>query len=113
MKTLNAYSNQITDLWTPPIDEHFVYFADVFFDHHNYIKIGMTNNVQKRMANFNYPPFSYPELLFCVKTDNRIHAQSLEKYFHEKFKSSHARRECFSKTPELMTFIRGVINGEN
>lgn len=112
MNTICAYSSNITEDWQTPVDYHYIYFADIYFNNENYIKIGMTNDVEKRMYNFNFHPFSEPKLLFKIRVDNRFHAQSLEKFFHEKFSFCHARRECFVKSPEIMLFIESVLNGQ-
>ncbi len=69
------------------------------------VKIGITNNPQKRLKTFQTAHYEKLIILKVVKVSNRMLAFQLETALHKKFQKYHIRGEWFKLTPTLFRFI--------
>lgn len=74
----------------------FVYFIQEGKGNHGYIKIGVSNNVNKRLDSLQTGNPRKLTLMASIKCDTPNNAYRLEKKLHKKFKSQCIRGEWFS-----------------
>ena len=74
----------------------FVYFIRCGRKNGSPIKIGVANNIDKRMADLQIANPYELSLVLSFEFDSRKHAEMVEKKIHRFFKSQHIRGEWFT-----------------
>ncbi len=69
--------------------------------HGNPIKIGIADNVEKRICELQTGNHCKLYLIVKIKADSRSHAESMEKWMHYRFKRKHIRGEWFKGSIKL------------
>lgn len=91
--------------------EH-VYFISAVIDGSTLIKIGRTYDLKKRQWQIRYDLGPKLNLLGSVNLVGSPNSSSLEKHLHKMFSETRVKGEWFSESPELLSLIEDVNNGQ-
>lgn len=87
---------------------YLLYFVQEEQDASSPIKIGYTCDLYKRLANLQSGNWRKIKCLGTVRRP-RLECQSLEEETHAKFKKDRISGEWYKATPELLEFIRKIL----